>query len=130
MRWVIVIALLVIAGVAAYANQNQLKTKDIKPATNQIENKVENKVESNQQIKYKVDIKDDSFQPSTITVKSGEPVVFTNHDEEKHTVTADDKMFDIDITPGGNMTLTLGKPGTYTYHCKPHPFMKGTIVVQ
>lgn len=32
--------------------------------------------------------------------------------------------------PPGNNTVTFGAPGTYTYHCLIHPFMKGEVVVQ
>jgi plastocyanin len=31
--------------------------------------------------------------------------------------------------PSSN-TVTFGAPGTYTYYCMIHPFMKGTVVVQ
>jgi plastocyanin len=34
------------------------------------------------------------------------------------------------ITPsGGTFSFTFMQPGTYTYHCTVHPYMKGTIVV-
>jgi plastocyanin len=31
---------------------------------------------------------------------------------------------------GGSWSYTFTTPGTYTYHCSPHPFMKGTVVVK
>ena len=30
----------------------------------------------------------------------------------------------------GNNTVKFGAPGTYTYYCLVHPFMKGEVVVQ
>ena len=79
-----------------------------------------------------VSIVDMSFSPTTLTVKAGTTVTWTNNDGMVHTVTADDASFD-----SGNIAMTGGKyskvfstAGTYTYHCTIHPTMKGTIVVK
>src|SRR5882672_7536625 len=34
------------------------------------------------------------------------------------------------IPPNGSYVHRFDKPGTYTYHCTPHPFMKGVVVVK
>jgi hypothetical protein len=34
------------------------------------------------------------------------------------------------INPGKSTTITLGRPGTYTYFCQFHAFMHGTITVR
>jgi plastocyanin len=48
-----------------------------------------------------------------------------------HTVTAEDRSFDTgEIDSGQTGSLTFSRPGTYRYHCTPHPFMKGEIVVR
>ena len=47
-----------------------------------------------------------------------------------HTATADNGAWNISLTPGQTNTTTLATPGTYTYHCTIHAFMKGTIIVQ
>jgi plastocyanin len=78
-----------------------------------------------------IEIKDFSFSPQTITVKSGEKITWINRDEEPHTVVSVEKQFkkssalDTDQT----FTITTGAPGTYTYFCSVHPKMTGTIVV-
>jgi plastocyanin len=78
-----------------------------------------------------IEIKDFAFNPQTITVKSGEKIIWTNRDEEPHTVVSVEKQFkkssalDTDQT----FTITAGTPGTYTYFCSVHPKMTGTIVV-
>ena len=47
-----------------------------------------------------------------------------------HTVTADDgTTIDHAIDPGQTFQFTAGTPGTYTYFCRFHPFMKGTLTV-
>jgi plastocyanin len=79
----------------------------------------------------RIEIKDFSFNPQTLTVKSGETVTWINRDEEPHTVVSVEKKFkkstalDTDQT----FTITAGAPGTYTYFCSVHPKMTGTIVV-
>lgn len=31
---------------------------------------------------------------------------------------------------GESWSYKFSKPGTYAYHCVPHPWMKGTIIVK
>jgi plastocyanin len=58
-------------------------------------------------------------------------VEWTNHDPLAHSVVADDGSFDSGlIQSGGTWRHTFTTPGTYTWHCTPHPFMKGTVVVK
>jgi plastocyanin len=77
-----------------------------------------------------VTIKDFSFEPSTVKVKVGQKVVFTNEDGVVHTATADEGAFDSgDLQKGKSFTFTADKPGTFSYFCTPHQYMKGTIEV-
>jgi plastocyanin len=47
-----------------------------------------------------------------------------------HTVSADDgSAFDGTVSPGARFTFTAGAPGTYTYFCRFHPFMKASVTV-
>ena len=72
-----------------------------------------------------------SFSSPTITIKSGDTVNWTNLDGVGHTITADDGSFDSGIlTQNNSYSKTFTAPGTYKYHCRPHPYMQGTIVVQ
>lgn len=80
-----------------------------------------------------VTIQNFAFAPSTIRVKKGDRVVFTNRDSIGHTVTADGGAFDSSlILQNGTYTLDTSdlEPGSYPYHCTPHPNMRGTIVVE
>ncbi len=46
-------------------------------------------------------------------------------------VTADDTSFDSGLIENGQVwRYTFTRPGTYAFHCTPHPFMKGTVVVK
>ena len=74
---------------------------------------------------------DFGFQPARIEVPAGTTVTWTNRGQVTHTVTANDRSFDTgDIDSGGKASLTFTRPGTYPYHCTPHPFMKGVVVVK
>ncbi len=73
------------------------------------------------------------FSPMVITVKAGTSVTWTNMDSVSHTITADTASADapssMDIADGKSYSFTFKKAGTYTYHCFPHPYMHGTVVV-
>lgn len=78
-----------------------------------------------------VQIKNDAFVPSSITVSAGQRVTFTNNDDDAHTVTSTDGSFDSKgLDTNGSWHHTFAKPGVYKYFCELHPFMKGTIVVK
>ncbi len=71
------------------------------------------------------------FAPPSITIHVGDTVIWTNAGTYQHTVTADNGAFDSgNVNAGATWSFTFTSPGTYTYHCTPHPWMKGTIVVQ
>jgi uncharacterized protein (TIGR03118 family) len=72
-----------------------------------------------------------AFMPSMVTIATGVQVQWTNQDGTAHTVTADDSRFHSDILDRGQtFSQTFSAPGSYSYHCSIHPFMKGKIVVQ
>ena len=73
-----------------------------------------------------------AFSPATITVAPGTTVVWTQKDTVGHTVTSNSGAWPQSALLNQNDTfkVTLTKAGTYTYHCSPHPYMMGTIIVQ
>jgi plastocyanin len=72
-----------------------------------------------------------AFSPATITVPAGTTVRWINKDTVVHTSTSDKPGWDSGIiNPGASYTRRFDKPGTYAYHCTPHPFMVGKVVVQ
>jgi plastocyanin len=72
-----------------------------------------------------------AFVPGNIEIQAGTTVEWTNNDPLSHSVTADDGSFSSGLIGSGNKWRhTFTTPGTYTYHCTPHPFMKGTVVVR
>jgi plastocyanin len=71
------------------------------------------------------------FTPATLTVPVGTTVTWTNDDGTIHTVTSATKEFtSAGLDDGAAFSYTFTNPGTYTYYCKLHPRMTGTIVVK
>lgn len=78
-----------------------------------------------------LNIADFSFVEEDVTVKAGTTVTWENADDAVHTATADDDSFDTGNIAGGDSgEVTLEEPGTYSYFCEPHPFMKASITVE
>jgi plastocyanin len=78
-----------------------------------------------------VTIKDFDFGPATVTVNVGDTVTWTNQGPTGHSATAGDGAFDTGILDAGkSASHTFDTAGTFAYICTPHPFMKGTVVVQ
>jgi amicyanin len=72
------------------------------------------------------------FVGDSVTIAAGQAVRWTNADPIEHTVTFDGgvEAGSPVIPPSGSYTHRFDKPGTYTYHCTPHPFMKGVVIVR
>lgn len=81
-----------------------------------------------------INIRDMMFTPSQITVTKGGTVTWTNNDNVTHTV--EDDLSNVggpasgEISPGGKYSFTFNKTGSFQYHCRIHPSMRGTIVVK
>lgn len=71
-----------------------------------------------------------AFNPSSLTVKVGDTVTWTNGSGTPHTVTADDGSFNSGTVQGGTpFQHTFSAAGTFSYHCSIHSSMKATITV-
>lgn len=78
-----------------------------------------------------VDIVDFDYSPKTISVNAGDSIEFVNQDTAAHTATADDSSFDTGtLNKGDKSTIKFDKPGTYSYYCRFHAFMKATVEVK
>lgn len=82
-----------------------------------------------------VSIANYAFSPNNLTVKAGTVVRWMNFDGVGHTVTFgghDSMGAGMDSGLMGHMgtfSTTFTEPGVYEYHCDPHPYMTGTVVV-
>ena len=96
--------------------------------------------------KKKVSITDEEsdkpFNPSPLSVKAGDTVIWRNDDVEIHTVTSSgnssstfamtNKNRELDsgpLNPRQTFEHTFQKPGKYNYFCMIHPSMTGEVVV-
>jgi uncharacterized protein (TIGR03437 family) len=71
------------------------------------------------------------FAPDPINAVSGEKLIWSNKDSTQHTVVSDNGQFRSQVlSQNDTFSVTLAAPGTYSYHCSIHPFMKGEIVVK
>ena len=77
---------------------------------------------------------DKQFSMPSVTIKSGDTLVFHNADTVDHNVNiispngdADDKGVQ---SPGDTLKVTFSKPGDYQARCRIHPRMKMSVTVQ
>lgn len=79
-----------------------------------------------------VSIKNFSFNPPTLTVKTGTKITWVNNDSVPHTVTSDaSNFFDSKtLSPGESFSFVFTDIGSTNYHCAFHPTMKGDVIVE
>ena len=78
-----------------------------------------------------VAIKSFAFTPQVLTVTVGTTVIWTNSDEDPHTVTAVDKSFRSGaLDTGGKFSYTFTRAGEFAYFCQLHPHMTGKVIVK
>lgn len=77
-------------------------------------------------------IKGFAFEPSTITIKKGTEVTWTNEDSVNHIIISDtgNELNSDAISQGNTYVHTFSNSGTYSYHCSIHTSMKGEIIVE
>ncbi len=76
-------------------------------------------------------IRDFTFEPGDVRVRAGERVTWINCDEDQHTSTADGGQWaSALLSPGDGFTQTFPTTGEFSYHCEPHPFMTGRVIVE
>lgn len=88
--------------------------------------------------KNMVKITADGFVPQSVTIKTGESVIWTNSDTENHTVnsvphpvhTAYPPLNLDAIKPDDSKSLAFPTAGTYKYHDHLNPSLTGSVTVQ
>ena len=80
-----------------------------------------------------VPIADFAFLPAELHVHAGQTVTWVNCEESptSHTSHADgEEWSSLLLGPGASFSHRFDQPGTFDYHCDPHPFMTGRVVVE
>jgi plastocyanin len=70
------------------------------------------------------------FGPLPAELHVGDTIVWQNNDILRHSATARDKSFDVDLPPKAQASLVLKAAGTIAFYCRFHPGMTGTLVVK
>ena len=76
-----------------------------------------------------VQIHDLAFAPAGQTLRVGDAVEWVNADIFRHTATARNGAFDVDLAPKARARTVFHKPGTYAFYCRYHPGMQGQLTV-
>lgn len=72
-----------------------------------------------------------AFGPAEVRVRAGERVTWINCDVDIHTSTADGGQWaSPTLVPGAAFTQAFPTAGGFPYHCEPHPFMTGGVIVE
>ena len=77
-----------------------------------------------------ITIQDFFFSPDNITIAVDTIVIWTNLGPMQHSATSDTGVFNSGLLAvGQKFSFTFTEAGTYNYHCAPHPFMHGKVIV-
>lgn len=68
------------------------------------------------------------FGPVPANLRAGDVILWVNRDLFRHTATARDGSFNIDLQPKASGRTTVSRKGAIPFFCKFHPGMKGVIV--
>jgi plastocyanin len=63
-------------------------------------------------------------------LKVGDTVTFLNKDIFRHTVTASNNSFNLDLMPGASGSLHINSAGRAVFTCKYHPGMRGSMIAK
>lgn len=74
-----------------------------------------------------VAVQDDQFAPEAIEVPAGTTITWQWEGEEEHNVVGES--FASPTQTEGTFTHTFAEPGTHSYECTLHLFMRGEVVV-
>jgi plastocyanin len=71
-----------------------------------------------------------TFSPPELTVKVGDTVTWTNHDDIPHTIVSAGKFRSKALDTDNSYSFTFASAGDYKYFCSLHPHMTGMIKVE
>ena len=69
------------------------------------------------------------FGPMPAGVRPGDRIVWINKDMFRHTATARDGSFNVDLMPGARGSTVAGKAGAIPVFCRYHPGMRTVLKV-
>jgi len=78
---------------------------------------------------YTIVIDKMTFGPVPARLRVGDTILWVNRDLFRHTATAKDHSFDIDLKPNKSGKLVLKRAGAIAFSCRFHPGMNGVLTV-
>ena len=78
---------------------------------------------------YVVVIDKMKFGAVPATLRAGDRIMWVNKDLFRHTATASDRSFDIDLAPNTKKSMMIRHAGTFAVVCRYHPGMRATLKV-
>ena len=126
---IIIIIIIIIAGVSIYY---ALSPKpNVQPVGNNSSNQSIGNSSSNMTAASVISIQNGTFNPSTLTIKSGTNVQWINNDNAKHQIMSDSGSFQSNVlNQGDSYNFFFDKTGIYGYHDALNSSVTGTIIVQ
>src|SRR6266568_1697774 len=82
---------------------------------------------------FSVQIENYAYAPSSITVEVGDTITWTNDDTAPHTITTSSGPQALSspyLSKGQSWGFTFRAPGTYSYYCAVHPYMRAQVIVR
>ena len=79
---------------------------------------------------YQITIAKMKFSATPAVLHVGDVIVWRNDDIFRHTATARDKSFDIDLPPQSEGRMTVSRAGAVDFYCRFHPAMTGKLEVR
>lgn len=62
-------------------------------------------------------------------LRVGDTIIWVNRDLFRHTATASDRSFEVDLMPAKSGRMVLRRPGSIAFFCRFHPGMRGQLNV-
>jgi hypothetical protein len=73
----------------------------------------------------------DAFSPTRARIPAGQPLKFSNYGVAPRTIVAADGSWTTgNVAPGQSASVTISKPGRYTFYAKEAPWVRGQLLVQ
>ncbi|SCB58907.1 Plastocyanin [Rhizobium aethiopicum] len=79
---------------------------------------------------YQLTITGMKFGPAPAELHVGDVIIWRNDDIFRHTATARNKSFDVDLPPKSQARMTVGRAGAVDFYCRFHPAMTGKLKVR
>lgn len=132
---ILIVAIVLIAGIAGLIAYGIGQTKDNNTQTSADHHPESSQASPTAKVDAKktdkVEISGFAYSPAAIKIAVGTKVTWTNKDSVEHNIVGDD-FEDLNgplLKQDETFSYTFKKAGTYAYHCNPHPYMKGTVIV-